>query len=90
MTGHDTHTIECYAAHAVRQEPIFAKEIEMRKSVSKLKLAKETLRNLGADLSAVAGGMTYTTVYTQCGGCPPPPTGTSCAGSGCSEFCGGA
>ena len=60
----------------------------MRKSVAKLKLSRETLRAL--DLEAVRGGMTQSTVYTQCGSCPPPPTGTSCAGSGCTEFCGGA
>jgi hypothetical protein len=61
----------------------------MKKSVLKLRLAKETLRILDGDLAAIAGGLTASTNPQQC---PAPSTGTcaqTISTTGATEFCGG-
>jgi hypothetical protein len=56
----------------------------MKRQVAKLKLGKETLRQLEGDLGWVVGGYVASAspsmCPTGCGPCSQPPTGT-CAGS---------
>lgn len=56
----------------------------MKRKASKLKLGKETLRQLEGDLTAVLGGYVASAspsmCPTGCGPCSQPPTGT-CSGS---------
>jgi hypothetical protein len=59
----------------------------MKKSVLKLKLAKETLRILDGDLAAIAGGQTASANPLQCPASTGVCTQTS-AGTAGTEFCG--
>ena len=45
----------------------------MKKTIKKLALSKESLRNLAAaEMNAIAGGASRTFCQTNCGPCPDP------------------